>query len=65
MSQCNYCSLVKVKKRAKLDGNKVTIKPGTGEDSGWMIVYVHKKKTKPIEKDRIATMMEIPDHCCC
>ncbi len=45
MTQCNRCTLRYIKERAKKSGVKVEVKPGTGDWSGWTIVYENGEAT--------------------
>jgi len=81
LTQCNYCSLQRIRARAKREGKVVTLIPGgIGVD-----VFVHPEYVgltgkvripanhrdsggdlySRYEKYFVASMMEIPDRCCC
>jgi len=46
MTSCNYCTLLRIKARAKKEGKIVTILPDTSSLLGGLNVYVHPKEVK-------------------
>lgn len=69
LTPCNFCSLNRIKYRAKQRGRLVT----TRSESGWTVVYVHPPDVTefPRREDGepseyfAASMMKITDHCVC
>ena len=73
LTQCNYCSLGAIKRRARLEGKKVVLRPGWG--GGTDVLVVPKLMEIPsgmlgdeslIRKKYLASwMMEIGERCEC
>lgn len=57
MTQCNYCTLKRVRADAKKSGIKVEVKPGTGDWNGWTVVYENGRVTH--------YFMELSKSCVC
>ena len=64
---CNYCTLMKIRAQAKLDGLEVSLRGST--HSGGLTVYVHPKEVKGPEKQHDqyfkAWLLQISNKCCC
>jgi len=72
LTPCNYCTLLRIKARAKKEGKKVTILPNTSSQLGGLNVYVHPKEVKLKELALIARetyggvwFWSLSDHCVC
>jgi len=75
LTPCNFCSLARVKARAKEEGKKVTVLADAKWGLGGYNVYVHPKSVKiadlPGGEDgarseyRSSWMMEIGNKCGC
>lgn len=68
LTQCNYCNLRDIRRRAKSQGKIVTVKTYT-KDPTWKAVFVHKKGEELVEDmengNCVSLMLEIGDHCEC
>ena len=75
LTQCNYCSLVAIKARAKHEKKEVTLMAArafkTGIPNG-IDVYVHPRglvvRTMPVgarQKYHVSWFMELSDRCVC
>ena len=75
MSDCNYCSLQRIKRDARKDGLTVTVLRDAAWGMGGQNVYVHPKGVKIAKlpggedgeraKYRQSWFMELPDGCRC
>ena len=75
LTQCNFCSLKSIRKRAKQLGQKVTVLHDAKWGMGGVNVYVHPPslqiKDLPCGEDgerkkyRVAWFMEVGDSCSC
>lgn len=66
LTQCNYCSLQEIQRRAKREGKFVTRRADTKYALGGFNVYVYPRGV-PIDHDKhfVAWFMELTDHCVC
>lgn len=69
MKDCNYCTFQRIKKRAKKEGKKVTIRKASGPLGG-VDIFVHPTGIKPegfLSRAEYfeAWFMELPDKCAC
>lgn len=69
---CNYCTLSRIRRRAKNEGKIVTVIPDTSSQLGGINVYIHPIKImimelpeKKREKYSAVWFMSISDHCVC
>ena len=72
LTLCNYCSLQRIRAKAKQEGKRVVIKSspwaeaiGIGSIGGYEIYCVPKDQQLDRKKHHVGWMMEIPDKCCC
>ena len=72
LTPCNYCTLLRIKARAKKEGKKVTLLPDTSSLLGGLNVYTHPKKVNikmlsEKERDKYSGVwfMALTDHCAC
>lgn len=67
LTQCNFCSLEDIKRKAKREGKKVTLLPAKRDKyyMGGLDVFVHPKKVKPTRRHLVAWFMELGNSCCC
>lgn len=69
MRECNHCKLQAIRKQAKKDGRRVSLRPAAW-GMGGSEVYVHPRTVKtPWADDRekywVAWMMLVPERCEC
>lgn len=70
LTPCNYCTLQKIKERAKKDSKVVSLKSQPIEHfPKAQAVFVHPKKThnelRFQAKYQVAWFVELSDHCVC
>lgn len=72
LTPCNFCTLKRIKARARKSGKKVTVIPDPSYPTPGYDVFIHPKSTRIKElskEDRedyfSCWMMEIPEKCCC
>jgi len=75
LTSCNYCSLQRIKARAKSENKKVTVLADSTWGLGGLNVYVHPKgiKIKDLiggedgerKKYRVSWFMALGNHCEC
>jgi hypothetical protein len=65
LTECNYCTLRRIKANAKKNGDVVTVRPGKFM-SGFrgVDIFVHKPDIKNPQQPA-AWFVELPDHCRC
>jgi len=70
MSICNFCTLQRMRKRARKKGLRIVtrrIQPKSREDwgMGGLDIHLLKKGEKPTNDNRKAWFMELTAHCVC
>lgn len=78
LTPCNYCSLQRIKARAKQEKMKITVLSNATWGMGGYNIYKHPKNInirklaksnreddKELNQYCVSWMMEIPDRCCC
>jgi len=75
LTQCNYCSMSRIRRDAKAEKKKVTVLADARWGMGGVNVYVHPcdvniRKLEGGEngeraKYRVSWMMELSEHCVC
>lgn len=62
LTACNYCNLRWIRKRAKVEGKKVILRPSR---DGWGGTVVLLKDRKTNKEKWICWFMELSNNCCC
>lgn len=70
MSRCNFCTLRLMRRRAKQDGEVVTLVRRVAANvwggGGWIDAFVHCPDVRIIEhKHFAASFLELPEKCVC